>query len=336
MSKKAYSTYATYIIWRQNEKDRHILLGVDGIIIDDAGDWSDALSPQMVSKEVKQMSWITDYNDVFIGMSIAIGLIALSYLVYALATREKKPKQVKEDKQETLFSDYNYSDTDVEVTLKQLEKPIKAKTGRKASKKVKDDKPLGDSVPTQSRIEEDKKIEFKNTSMMARRFSRRWFRDKFMLKFRRSRLILVNMEMSNGDHRTFTVALGIDSEFTFNKKTYVCDGENKYYNADAQMYQYDFHEDLSLPIKKKFPIKDIKESIKASGNMDVVMAINPNSLGAFVKHRIAEGVMKAGNVDEFLRKIQFFIIITMVIVIIHFMLFIYASKLLENINMPFS
>lgn len=156
----------------------------------------------------------------------------------------------------------------------------------------------------------------------------------FMDKYFPEKIVLVNMELVNGFHRTFVVKEK-EEGFQFNKKKYLFDDDNKYYNMDAKLYSFDYHEGITLPIKRKIPVTDIKKVIESTEGIDVEYAVNPATLQRFMTAKLAEGVMKGTQLDEFFRKIQMFLIITMVAVLIHFALFVYGSGMLQNIKVPF-
>ena len=158
---------------------------------------------------------------------------------------------------------------------------------------------------------------------------RAWFIDRYLP----SKALMINMELLNGFHRSFII-VGGDDGFIFRGKKYLFDDEFKYYNMDAKLYAYDYHEGLALSIKRKIPMQNIKKTIE-SADLDTQYAINPSTLQRFMTAKIAEGVMKGTMVDEFLRKLQMFLLVTMIAVLIHLALFLYASGILKNINLPF-
>ena len=157
-----------------------------------------------------------------------------------------------------------------------------------------------------------------------------WFKEKYFP----AKVVMINMELINGFHRSMIV-VEKDGGFVFRGKKYIFDDDSKYYNMDAKLYTFDFHENLVLPIKRIIPVTAIKKTIESTEDIDIEYAINPSTLQRFMTAKIAEGVMKGTMLDEFLRKLQMFIIVIMVAVLVHLALFIYASGLLENIQMPF-
>ena len=159
-------------------------------------------------------------------------------------------------------------------------------------------------------------------------FWKAWFLDKYFP----DKTILINMELNNGFHRLFIVKEK-EGGFEFNGKKYIFDDEFKYFSIDAKLYCYDYHEGLAIPLKRKIPVTKIHKTLSAA-NLDIEYAINPSTLQRFMTAKIAEGVMKGTQIDEFLRKLQMFLIVIMVSVIIHLALFIYASGMLQNIKIP--
>ena len=62
---------------------------------------------------------------------------------------------------------------------------------------------------------------------------------------------------------------------------------------------------------------------------------NPSTLENFIVSKVAEGVMKGQQIDVFFKQIKLMLMITMVAVIIHLLLFINASGMMENLKLPF-
>lgn len=169
----------------------------------------------------------------------------------------------------------------------------------------------------------------KTTSIFSFQHWKDWFLDKYFP----AKVILINMELNNGFHRLFMVKEK-DDGFVFRHKKYLFDDESKYYNIDAKLYVFDFHESIVLPVKRKIPVTSIKKVLESTEGIDIEYAINPSTLQRFMTAKIAEGVMKGTQMDEFMRKLQMFLIVTMIAVLVHFALFLYASGILQNINLP--
>ena len=160
-------------------------------------------------------------------------------------------------------------------------------------------------------------------------FWKNWVKQKYFP----AKIVMINMELVNGFHRTFLV-IEKDGGFEFRDKKYIFDDDSKYYNMDAKLYMFDYHENIALPIKRKIPVTAIKKTIESTDDIDIEYAINPSTLQRFMTAKIAEGVMKGTMLDEFLRKLQMFIIVIMVAVLVHLALFIYGSGMLQNIQVP--
>ena len=57
--------------------------------------------------------------------------------------------------------------------------------------------------------------------------------------------VLILMQLRNGIHRMFIIAEK-DGGFKYNKKQYHLNEEQIFYDLDAQLWGYYFHEDISL------------------------------------------------------------------------------------------
>lgn len=148
------------------------------------------------------------------------------------------------------------------------------------------------------------------------------------------RTFLIRMELRTGDHTEFKKTCK-ESNFEYLGGTYLIDESLKYYVISSKCYALDYHQDCCLPIRRRIDVKKIKETINMSGSLECGASTNPSTLDQFVESKIAEGVMKAQAVDEFLKGIKIMIIVVLITCIIHFLLFIKASGMFSNIKMPF-
>lgn len=156
---------------------------------------------------------------------------------------------------------------------------------------------------------------------------------KIKAKFFKKRIYLINMELRNGYATSFLIIPKEDG-FTFMDSKYVIDPAMAYPHVDAKTYALDYHQDFSLPIKKKIDVNLLKTTVEASGTTEIELATNPSVLERFQQAKIAEGVMKGQQIDEYLKAQKLWIIVTAVVVVIHFMLFVYGSGMLSNIKIP--
>lgn len=203
----------------------------------------------------------------------------------------------------------------------------KAKVNLRPAKTIKKVKVIPEPVADTPSKSFNPKQNLKKTSFAYWRY---WFIEKYFP----AKCVLINMELVNGFHKLFII-IERDGGFIFRGKKYIFDDDSKYYNMDAKLYVFDYHETITLPIKRVIPVTDIKKIIESTADIDIEYAINPSTLQRFMTAKIAEGVMKGTLLDEFLRKLQMFIIVIMITVVVHFLLFVYASGILENINLPF-
>ena len=236
---------------------------------------------------------------VLISVAVLLIIVVIQVVIYYLTLKKKKQEFINSREFKKLSKDLD------RIRLKDV-KVI-----------VKKDEPKGFSFQ-------------KANSKFTLEYWKFWFKEKYFP----AKIVLINMELINGFHRTMLV-IEKDGGFVFRGKRYVFDDDSKYYNMDAKLYVFDFHENLVLPVKRKIPVTAIKKTIESTEEIDIEYAINPSTLQRFMTAKIAEGVMKGTMLDEFLRKLQMFIIVIMVAVLVHLMLFLYASGILQNIQMPF-
>ncbi len=161
---------------------------------------------------------------------------------------------------------------------------------------------------------------------------KRW-KNTFKDKFFPDKAIMINMELLNGFHKLFLV-IERDGGFRYRSKRYLFDNESKYYIIDAKLWCYDFHEDLTIPVKRKIPITDIKKAIEFSSLTEVENAVNPATIERFLKAKIAEGIMKGQQMDIVFKQLKMIGIITMLSSVIMLILFLFKTGMLQQIKIP--
>lgn len=164
-------------------------------------------------------------------------------------------------------------------------------------------------------------------------FSVRQWMDYYKYKSKMSKAILIHMELTNGDHTHF-IAYPQKEQFEHENKLYIIDSSAKYYDHAAKMYCMDYHEDLTLPIIRRIPLERIREGLRSTGITDIENACNPSSLKQFIESEIIQKVMKGQEFEDMMKTIKTFLIITMVVVVVHLLLFIFKSGILQSIRIP--
>lgn len=190
-------------------------------------------------------------------------------------------------------------------------------------------------IKAHEKIEVDfKKAKPFNPVKTGSKFSIKYWKKFFTEKLFMDRTILINMELSNGFHKLFMV-VERNQGFKYKSKSYVFDDESKYYVMDAKLWCYDFHENFTIPIKRIIPIAAIKKVMESGNITEVENSTNPATLDRFLKAKIAEGIMKGQQLDIVLKQLKLLGIIIMLTVIIHLILFLFKTGMLESIKVPF-
>lgn len=154
-----------------------------------------------------------------------------------------------------------------------------------------------------------------------------------IMRFYSEEAMLINMELRNGMFTSFMIRTK-DTSFEYAGGTYLIDNELKYYHLDAGLYALDYHQDFALPIRKTIPLNEISKAVSASGVSDVEVSTNPIVLRKFIESKLAEGIMKSQQIDEYLRQMKMLIIITMVASVAMVLLFIAKTGMLQGIRIP--
>lgn len=143
---------------------------------------------------------------------------------------------------------------------------------------------------------------------------------------------LINMQLRNGMHRTFVVSTQ-ERYFRFMKGMYIIDPEMRYYHIDSKQFALDYNQDFSLPIKREFNIENLKDDINVQHNQ-VENSTNPALLKEFLESKVAEGVMRGQRIDDFLRRFQMLILISLLFNALTFVIILFGSGILSSIKIP--
>ncbi len=206
-----------------------------------------------------------------------------------------------------------------------MENGLKMKKKQKEKKKQNKPKKIEPKEETEEPIKEYNFLKRKKKGIILK--LKEWYKEKY----HSDKTVLVNMELLNGMHQTFLVKEKNEG-FKFKGNKYLFDDESKYLNVSAKTYSFDFHERISIPVKRSIPVSEIKATLEQSRISEVEYAINPSTLERFETSKIAEGIMKGQKIDEMMRKILVIMFIVMVTSIIHMLLFMQKSGMFEQIK----
>jgi len=150
---------------------------------------------------------------------------------------------------------------------------------------------------------------------------------RLMSKYHPLSTIKVNMELSNGENMPFVIKL-TNGGFVFDGGWYIIDEKMKYYDNNAKLWCFDFHEELCFPVDKKINLGDVKKAIYEDGDIELETAINPKSLQKFMESTVIQKLLAGAEMEDSMRRMKMYMIITMVITGVTLLLTINASGLL--------
>lgn len=135
--------------------------------------------------------------------------------------------------------------------------------------------------------------------------------------------IKVNMELSNGEVMPFVTTIK-DGGFVFDKGFYIVDENAKYFDNNARMWCFDYHEELCFPVKKQIRLHAVKEEVYSGDDVELETAINPKSLQKFMESTVIQKLLAGAEMEDSLARIKMFCLVTLVVT---------AATLLIVINM---
>ena len=266
----------------------------------------------------------------------AFFFVFVIFVISLIVFRKKKTPKDHKTKLENELKDLE-SKLKLEKDLEKLEESIKKEKEKKVSLKHRVDKkvkPLpftgGDSL----KADQEDGLKPYNFMVTGKKKTKlKYWIDKFKERMYPHKTVLISMELLNGFHREFLVK-EVDGGFRYRGRKYVFDNESKYYKIDSKLWCFDYHEDFTLPIRRKIPVSDIKKTLEHSSITEVEYAMNPSTLERFIVARIAEGIMKGQQLDEFLKQIRLILIIAMVASVSHLLLFMFKTGMFSKVNIP--
>jgi len=163
----------------------------------------------------------------------------------------------------------------------------------------------------------------KNKSLM----DIRGMKYRLMSKYHPLSTIKVNMELSNGEVMPFVIKL-TNGGFVFDGGWYIIDEKMKYYDNNAKLWCFDYHEELCFPVDKKIKLGDIKKAIYEDADIELETAINPKSLQKFMESTVIQKLLAGAEMEDSLRRMKMYNIITLVISGVTLLLVVNMSGLL--------
>ena len=111
-----------------------------------------------------------------------------------------------------------------------------------------------------------------------------------------SKLILINMELDNGDNLSFVTKMH-DISFDFGNGTYFIDLSLMYYNMSSKLWCLDYHQSMSIPVKRKIDVDKIKDAIDYE-KVECHTAINPKNIKRAQESSIISQIFQGANLEK--------------------------------------
>ena len=150
---------------------------------------------------------------------------------------------------------------------------------------------------------------------------------RLMSKYHPLSTIKVNMELSNGEVMPFVVRI-VNGGFIFDGGFYIIDEQYKYFDNNAKLWCFDYHEELCFPINKRINLCELKKEIYEDEDVELETAINPKSLQKFMESTVIQKLLAGAEMEDSMQKMKMYMIITIVITAVTLLLMINASGLI--------
>ena len=147
-----------------------------------------------------------------------------------------------------------------------------------------------------------------NVTKPKNRFDIKGHKFRFISKYFPLSTFLINMQLTNGRRMQFIIRVK-DGGFRFDNGFYIVDDEMRYYNATANMWCLDYHEELCFPLDLRVNINKVKSDLIKSSLVELKTAINPQSLQAFMESNIIQKLLAGASLDDSMKFMKMMIII---------------------------
>lgn len=145
------------------------------------------------------------------------------------------------------------------------------------------------------------------------------------------KVVLIRMEMNNGQFKEFCVVEDEKDGFKYKGKKYIFDLDARYYVIDSNIWAYDFHESLTLPVKRTIPVNRIKSLMEHSDITEVENAINPVTLERFIKSEIAQGILQGASIGKLFKVMLIILFIIVFLSAIDFIVGLWDSGIIQQL-----
>ena len=170
------------------------------------------------------------------------------------------------------------------------------------------------------------------------------------------KVVLIKMEMGNGMFREFLINED-NGCFFYKKNMYVIDVALRYFLIDRNIWCYDYHEFLSLPLRKTFQIDDkleaelqpiidadkkkplnphtnvdeIKTLVENSNLVDVEASINPTTLKRFTDSEVIKQVLQGAMLSKIFKIMFVLIVVIAIFMLILLIIQLYTSGIIQDV-----
>jgi len=158
-------------------------------------------------------------------------------------------------------------------------------------------------------------------------FDMKGLKYRLISKYHPLSTVKINMELSNGEVMPFCIRL-TNGGFLFDGGWYIVDEKYKYYDNNAKLWCFDYHEELCFPVNKKLNLGMLKKIIYEDDDIELETAINPKTLQKFMESTVIQKLLAGAEMEDSMRKMKMYMIVTIVVTSVTLLLTINASGLL--------
>ena len=142
-----------------------------------------------------------------------------------------------------------------------------------------------------------------------------WIESFKLLMIKPKQRLLINMKLINGDKEQFIAKIE-NNAFKYLNAKYVVDEECMTFNRTFKMYESDYHQNLSIPIRQEIECNEIVQELKNQTEApyyDIINNINPITLKEFVDSKIIQNSLQGQAMTQIFGFIKVMLVIVTII-----------------------
>jgi hypothetical protein len=141
-------------------------------------------------------------------------------------------------------------------------------------------------------------------------FSLEYWYEKYKKIFKKRSLFIAVLLLNNGKYDMVTV-VDESGYFRYKGKTYVIDLGFMREDVNTSLNMLFYYEGMSLPLKLDVDVDELTQELEKVGQDDIITAINPSTLQAFIKSEVIKQLISSGDLTSEMKSVKTLILVSL-------------------------